>query len=189
MIVESPLLNHSPNLRLVYSQLTFNRKDVLPLTPYTLWRIESGVTRSFTWNEEGQVMTLGFWGKGDIVGTSLSRLTPYRVECLSAVKIVELSPESHYLQQGLLVHAWKSAELLRILHQPSIANRLLCLLQWLADEFGTPSNGGILLDLRLTHQDLADTIGSTRVSVTRLLNRLEREGKIERSERKLLLYV
>lgn len=133
-------------------------------------------------------MTLGFWGKGDIVGHPLSRMKPYQVECLTTVQISELPPESGYLQKALLTHVWKSEELLRIIHQSSIADRLLHLLLWLADQFGRPVISGTLLELRLTHQDLADTIGSTRVSVTRLLGQMEREGKIERSPRKLLLY-
>jgi CRP-like cAMP-binding protein len=114
-------------------------------------------------------------------------MNPYQVECLTTVQISELPPESGYLQKTLLVHVWKSEELLKIIHQPSITDRLLHLLLWLSDQFGKPVASGMLLELRLTHQDLADTIGSTRVSVTRLLNQMEREGKIERSQRKLLL--
>lgn len=132
-------------------------------------------------------MTLGFWGKGDVIGHPLSRMEPYQVECLTTVQICELPPESSYLQKALLAHAWKSEELLRIIHQSSIANRLLHLLLWLADQFGKPMVSGILLELRLTHQDLADTIGSTRVSVTRLLSQMERDGKIKRFSRTQLI--
>jgi DNA-binding transcriptional regulator LsrR (DeoR family) len=42
---------------------------------------------------------------------------------------------------------------------------------------------GVLLNLALTHQDFADTLGMTRITVTRLLNQLEREGKIQRFTR------
>lgn len=133
-------------------------------------------------------MTLGFWGRGDVVGHPLSRMELYQVECLTTVQIRELPLESSDLQKALLAHAWKSEELLRIVHQPSITDRLLHLLLWLAKQFGKPVISGTLLDLRLTHQDLADTIGSTRVSVTRLLGQMEREGKIERLSRKLLLF-
>jgi hypothetical protein len=45
----------------------FKFKDILPLKPDTLWKIESGVVRSFTWDAEGRTFTLGFWGKGDVV--------------------------------------------------------------------------------------------------------------------------
>ncbi|WP_216351391.1 Crp/Fnr family transcriptional regulator [Leptolyngbya sp. 'hensonii'] len=155
----------------------------------TLWKIESGVVRSLTWDAEGRTVTLGFWGKGDVVGHPLSRMNPYQVECLTTVQISEFAPENSYLQHALLVHAWKSEELLKIIHQPSISDRLFHLLLWLSEQFGKPVISGTLLELRLTHQDLADTIGSTRVSVTRLLGQMQREGKIERWQRNLILCV
>jgi CRP-like cAMP-binding protein len=178
-----------PNpLRIVSNQLVFKRREVLPSEPDTLWKIESGVARSLTWNEEGKVITLGFWGRGDIVGLPLSRIEPYQVECLSTVQMSAISPESTYLRQAFLVHAWKSEELLKIVNQTSLVDRLFQLLLWLANQFGKPVLSGKLLDLRLTHQDLGDTIGSSRVSVTRVLNQLEQEGKIERSRRSLVLF-
>lgn len=179
----SALLSHSSCLHIVPSQSTFKCKEILPLEPDTLFKIESGVVRSFTWNQEGRIVTLGFWGKGDVVGHPLSRMKQYQVECLTMVQISEFSLENSYLQHALLVHAWKSEELLTIIHRPSIADRLTHLLLWLSDQFGKPVISGMLLELRLTHQDLADTIGSTRVSVTRLLGQMEQEGKIERSHK------
>jgi CRP-like cAMP-binding protein len=187
MNINLSLLDHSPPLRVVYSQSSFRCKEILPLRAETLWRIESGVVRSFTWDDEGRMVTLGFWGKGDVVGTPLCRLKPYQVECLTNVQLSELLPESHCLQQALLTHIWKSEELLQIIHHPSISRRLFNLLKWLADQFGKPVRSGVLLDLRLTHQDLADTIGSTRVSVTRLLGRMEQQGRIVRSQRHLIV--
>lgn len=184
MTTKLPLLtSDTSHLRVVHPQQTFKCKDLLPLTLNALWKIEAGVVRSLTWNEQGKVMTLGFWGPGDVVGQPLSCMEPYQVECLTDVWISELLPETSYLQQALLRHAWKSEELVCIIHHPSILDRLLHLLRWLSHQFGKPVMGGILLDLRLTHQDLADTVGSTRVSITRLLKRLEQEGQIERSDK------
>jgi CRP-like cAMP-binding protein len=171
----------------MYSQPTFKCRDLLPLEPDNLWKIEAGVVRSLTWDEEGRIITLGFWGEGDVVGYPLSQMQPYQVECLTSVQISEFSSESCYMQQALLVHVWKSEALLKIVHQSSVADRLFQLLLWLADQFGIPVISGTLLNLRLSHQDLGDTIGSTRVSVTRLLSQLEQEGKIARSHRSLIL--
>jgi len=44
-------------------------------------------------------------------------------------------------------------------------------------------SAGELIDLRLTHQGIAEAIGSTRVTVTRLLKELESERKILRQQR------
>lgn len=188
MSLSHPISSSLPTrLRVVYPQKAFNRKDLMPLRSDCIWKIEQGVVRSLTWDQEGQLITLGFWGIGDVVGQPLSRLKPYQVVCLTPVKASQHPLESYSLQQGLLVHAWKSEELLSILHQHSVYDRLLRLLEWLSCHFGQRVSQGILLDLRLTHQDIAETIGTSRVTVTRLINQLEREGRIQRSHRHLIL--
>lgn len=181
MLISNPMIPISLKCLQKQSQSVFKCKDLLPLKPETLWKIETGVVRSFTWDEEGRSVTLGFWGEGDVVGQPLSRMLPYQLECLTAVRVIDVRPEHDDLQQALLVHAWKSEALLKIIHQSSVLNRLLQLLEWLAGQFGQSIPQGTVLNLRLTHQDIADTIGATRVTVTRLLKQLEREGKIQRS--------
>ncbi len=174
-------------LSIVYPQHSFQRKDLLPLSLDRLWKIESGVVRTLTWDEEGNQATLGFWGEGDVVGRPLSRMEPYQIRCLTAVKVSELPLVSRYLQTALLFNAWKSEELLGILHHQSVRHRLWHFLQWLALRFGRSLPQGRLTEPRLTHQDIAETIGTSRVTVTRLLKALEREGKISRSGQTFLL--
>jgi CRP-like cAMP-binding protein len=171
----------SSHLRILTPKQAFECKESLPIKPGFIWKIEAGVVRSLTWDEEGKLITLGFWGEGDIVGQPLSRMKPYQVECLTPVKAIQIMPEPVRLEEALLIHAWKSEEFLCIIHQMSIPNRLLSLLEWLSRQFGQVISEGILLNLRLTHQDFADTIGTSRVTITRLLNQFEREGKIARS--------
>lgn len=50
---------------------TFDRRSLLPLKPDTLWRIETGVVRNMTWFENGNLVNLGLWGPGDVVGRVL----------------------------------------------------------------------------------------------------------------------
>lgn len=72
--------------------------------------------------------------------------------------------------------------LILLLHQHSVYDRLLRLLEWLSRHFGQTVPPGTLLNLRLTHQDIfAETIVTRRVTITRLINQLEQEGKIQRS--------
>jgi len=175
-----PWGDRSTHLRVVSLPRTFQNKALIPPQMDTLWCIDTGVVRTVTWEEDGRVITLGFWGKGDVVGQPLSRKHPYQMECITPVQVHELQSPELYLQHALLVHAWRSEQLLSILHQPSTTERLLHLLEWLGDQFGQPTPHGTLLKLSLTHQDLADTISATRITVTRLLKRLEAEGKLER---------
>jgi len=50
------------------------------------------------------------------------------------------------------------------------------LLLLLKQEIGQPVDQGTRLTVRLTHQHLANAISTTRVTVTRLMGKLQQEG-------------
>jgi CRP-like cAMP-binding protein len=60
----------------------------------------------------------------------------------------------------------------------SAYQRIIALLLQLSNEYGKQATEGYLLNIKLTHQNLADMSGLTRETVTRVLNRLEKDGKI-----------
>jgi CRP/FNR family transcriptional regulator, cyclic AMP receptor protein len=57
----------------------------------------------------------------------------------------------------------------------------------LAEEQGTPTEDGILIKNRPTHQDLANMSGTTRETVSRVLKRLETQGYIIPKSKDLLI--
>jgi CRP-like cAMP-binding protein len=157
---------------------TFKRREHLSLRENSLWQIEAGAVRTYTLTEDGTVIALGFWGLGDTVGQSLTLIQPYAAECLTDVKVRALQPKKcDHLNQVLLSHLHQTQTLLR-LRSGQIHQRLQQLLDWLADKFGRELEQGQLIQLRLTHQDIADTLGTTRVTVTRLLSQFEQQGRI-----------
>jgi CRP/FNR family transcriptional regulator len=60
----------------------------------------------------------------------------------------------------------------------SAYQRIITLLQQLSNDYGEQVTEGILLNIKLTHQNLADMSGLTRETVTRVLNRLKKDGEI-----------
>jgi CRP/FNR family transcriptional regulator, global nitrogen regulator len=56
-----------------------------------------------------------------------------------------------------------------------MGSRLASFLLILCRDFGIPNGNGITIDLKLSHQAIAEAIGSTRVTVTRLLGDLRDE--------------
>ena len=60
-----------------------------------------------------------------------------------------------------------------------ISDRLVNLFERLSGELGKPVDGGTFLDVRLTHQDIASIIGSTRETVSLEMNALVRAGTIK----------
>ena len=169
-------------------QRHFNCNQLLPLRPDILWKIERGVVRTLTWNEEGRPITLGYWGIGDVVGRPLSQLEPYQIECLTSVEVSPLPSHLWYLAvDAMLTHIQRSEELLSIVNGRPVPLRLLQLLGWLARKFGREVDGGQLIEVPLTHQALSEAICTTRVTVTRLLNQFEQQGLISRHGRYLVL--
>jgi CRP-like cAMP-binding protein len=161
---------------------TFTPKTCLPPLGDRVWLIERGIVRTLTWNPDGHVTTLGLWGQGEIVGLPLTRLSPYQMECLTPTTVTEvaLEAQTRHWQQLLLSHLWHSQELFNIVQIPCLTERLLHLLHWLAHRFGHQTTQGPLLPPLLTHKQISEILGSSRVTVTRLLNSLEQQGQLVR---------
>jgi len=170
------------------TQQLFCKREFIPLGADVLWRIDRGVVRTSTWNQEKQLNALGYWGPGDIVGHSLSRVKPYQIECLTSVEM-SILPSELWSQalDAMLSHIQQTEELLTILHQKPVSRRLWDFLIWLGQKFGRDVDTGRLIDLQLTHQELASALGTTRVSVTRMLQEFESEGMLLRHQRQFIL--
>lgn len=67
-------------------------------------------------------------------------------------------------------------------------HRLGKVLLRLAGEHGVPAAGGTLIPLRLTHDDLAKLIGTTRETVTKQMVRFRRAGLLRREGRHIVLH-
>lgn len=65
--------------------------------------------------------------------------------------------------------------------------RLVHLLLELAAQYGRPTPDGVQLKIKLSHQDLASVIGSTRETVTVLLGEMQSEGLLKLGRRKIIL--
>jgi CRP-like cAMP-binding protein len=169
-----------------YSQ-TFKSSELIPLSHCELWKIERGAVRTLTWNDRGTVITLGLWGEGDIIGKPLSTIEPYEVECLTPVQASVVPPDRwNSLFDVLLEHAQQVEKLMLILRHERVKTRLQHFLALLADKFGAPVERGKLIVLRLSHQGIAEVLGTSRVTVTRILQDLQKEGSIERKGRDLI---
>ena len=157
----------------------FSAGDTLPLE--SCWLISRGVVKTYTSNKDRKTITLGYWGAKDLVGQPLSNLNPYYMHCLTCVEAILIPLDSlSEFSEGIIRHAQKVTTLICIVQTKRVSERLLLLLQWLAEKFGRDVVQGKLIDLRITHKEIADTIGTNRVTVTRIINQFEREGIIFR---------
>jgi CRP-like cAMP-binding protein len=151
--------------------------------------------------EQGE-RTIGMLEGGDVVVRPLHGLIAPdpRVRCFA------IEPSELHLVDRERMEAWLSdpalaANLVRVLSaqiadrelavaialEPRVERRLLLKLRQLAERWGRVTPDGIRLDLRLTHQELANMIGAVRESVTIALGRLADAGEIEMRRRDLII--
>ena len=162
----------------------FEKGNIFPDNFNNLWLLKKGIVKTLTYSERGKTIILGYWGEGDVVGLPLSKVEPYEIHCLNDVEAIKINEEQYScLSNKILCCIRQTDELLRIVRIEKMYSRLVKVLIWLAHKFGLQTLHGIIINIRLTHQDIADIIGSTRVTVTRLLNQLDREELIFRPRR------
>jgi CRP-like cAMP-binding protein len=82
----------------------------------------------------------------------------------------------------------QSDEVIESLLHREVSARLTTLLLSLSDRFGETNGVGTLLGVRLTHQDLANMIASTREAVSKVMSEFQRDGTIEVQNRKIVLH-
>jgi len=162
-------------------RLTLLPNDVLPegLT----WRIHDGYIRTATWDAEGESITLGLWGPGDLVTNAHSSLDPVEVQCLTTVVVEQHAPTEAEILSILRQQIRNTEEIFEINRIRSAERRLLMLLRWIGLRFGQVNSRGYrfsLKDMNLTHRALADVCGLTRVTVTKNLNRYKTLGLLQK---------
>jgi CRP/FNR family transcriptional regulator len=69
----------------------------------------------------------------------------------------------------------------------TVPQRLSKLLLRLADQYGRDEDGGTVIDLTLSRQEIADMIGVSRETATRELSKFSRSGTIELEGKKIRL--
>ena len=73
-----------------------------------------------------------------------------------------------------------------LLHR-EVSTRLATLLMNLGERFGENNGAGTVIDVRLTHQDLANMIASTREAVSKVMSEFQRDGLIESRNRRIVI--
>ncbi len=163
---------------------SFCRGQEIPLGEHKIWIVLRGVVLLNTLHPSGDEALLGFAVPSMPIGQSLTQVSPYNAVALSDAELllltleeVRLSPTiQQALNQQLIRRLQQSECMTALLGLRRVEDRLKQFLLLLAQSLGEPCEQGRLLSVRLTHQHLANALGTTRVTVTRILNQLRSEG-------------
>ena len=126
---------------------------------------------------DAQPITLGFLQAGDQLPLDLLRTTRLHLLALTPTRLEPGCPALPPIGASSL-HDWTVA-LLMIRHLGEAEQRITALMQLLVQRLGIRKGNWYELPLRLTHADLAQLCGHTRVTVTRQLSKWRESGLIE----------
>ncbi|GBU17794.1 MULTISPECIES: Crp/Fnr family transcriptional regulator [Methylobacterium] len=158
-----------------------------------IFLIESGRVRVFYSGPSGRQVTLAYWTPGHFIGgPSISgggvhqwsgvAIEPVRVTILSSATLrglVRQMPNfALCLIEALEAKGRCYTAMAQMLGTRSVIERLAQLLINLGALYGTPEDGTVVIRRRITHDEIAALVGSTRQWVTMMLKRFQREGVI-----------
>ena len=164
--------------------LYFVTGSIIPLLPDHVWIVVRGIIKLSCLNEQGEDTLLGVLGPNQCFGELLTDLDLCEAKTLSDCDLLCISMEEVESTPHLCVNVMhclinrnhQSEALIALLGLRGVQNRVCGFLELLAQDYGRPCEQGLMLTLRLTHQEIADALSTTRVTVTRVMGILKDEG-------------
>jgi CRP-like cAMP-binding protein len=158
----------------------------IPLSEEDVYIVAHGIIQIQTLQLSGDESILGLIGPMMPIARRFSLVQPYEIYALTHVQLfhlrweevqasAELMNELHHAVIRRLSH---TEMMLSLLSKKQILERLMEFFSFLAQECGEPTPEGIRLEFQLTHQQIADVLNTTRVTVTRLIGELKRDSFI-----------
>ncbi len=189
-IVQSIDLDYSPQQQqqpsVVNKRLYFHTKgDEIPLFPEGVWQVTQGLVQLSANYEDGEQVLFGWAATGAWFGTQGSETIDYQATALSPVYLrwlrldeIESSMRLSQLLLPQLAKRMRQAEMLLIINgRRHTVERLKGLLSLLRDELGESlPNAQTRINYKFTHQQLASAIGTTRVTVSRMMAQFQAKG-------------
>jgi CRP/FNR family transcriptional regulator, cyclic AMP receptor protein len=167
-----------------------------------IFLIESGLVRVYYTAPTGREITLGYWNVGHFAGgpeifgggthvwsgdaAEPTTILAFGARDLEAL-VRRLPNFAVGIIEGLVFKGKCYSAVCQMLGTRSVADRLAMLLRLLADLHGEPHDGGTMITVPFTHENMAALIGSTRQWVTTTLTRLEAKGALRRDGGRIVL--
>jgi CRP-like cAMP-binding protein len=124
----------------------------------------------------------------DVFAEAVTEARVAGIHKASLERVIKSDPEfALRLFSSLSERLRQSDEVIESLLHREVSARLATLLMNLSNRFGEEDGTtiGVRLGLRLTHQDLANMIASTREAVSKVMSEFQREGVIEARSRRI----
>ena len=155
----------------------YQRGDEISVLDSGIWQVYRGVVQVSKVQQDGTEIISGWVTADGVFGNIADVTTIYRAVALGDVYAKRYSTQDVIRYPALAKQfiaqfsdrLIKSQQLLTIIAIAKVEERLKHLLSFLKQEIGQPVEDGVRLEVRFTHQHLAESIHTTRVTITRIL--------------------
>ena len=156
---------------------SYQKGDEIPLFEPGFWQVYRGVVQLSRISASGDEIILGWVTNNNSFGDCSKNNHIYRAQALcnvyarwcSPLDIAQSPNLARVLMAQLSQRIIKAEKFLTIAGLRKVEDRLWQLLLLLKEEIGQSVVNGTRLTLRFTHQNLANVICTTRVTITRIL--------------------
>jgi CRP/FNR family transcriptional regulator, global nitrogen regulator len=124
----------------------------------------------------------------DVFAEAVTEATVASIQKAALERVIKSNPEfALKLFSSLSERLRQSDEVIESLLHREVSTRLATLLMNLGERFGENDHAEVLVGVRLTHQDLANMIASTREAVSKVMSEFQRDGVIETRNRRIAI--
>jgi CRP-like cAMP-binding protein len=167
----------------------------VPLLKKSVWLVVRGMVKLSAISLQGDELLLGLAGPNEPFGDPLTNVQVYEARtmvdsdllCLSCEELAASPHLAMTVLQGMASRYRQSESMLALLGLRRVEERVRGFLELLASDYGQPCAQGLRLTIKLTHQDLASALSTTRVTVTRVLGNLREEGWLQMDSQRHLV--
>ena len=180
--------------------IIFRLKDVA----HNAYIVEKGRVRIFKLTSEGREVTFGIKNKGEGIGIAEVILGGPRMRYAEAMgkdtkvwvmkkhkllSLIEKDKELGFALTWILSkHMLKYQRIVENLATLSIQGRVIQLLVRLSEEHGRKMDDYTIIDFPLTHEEIAKMVGSSRQTITSVLNDLRDQEILNWEDKKIKIY-
>jgi len=158
-----------------------------------LFIIKSGVVKIYRLDETKEIILAlfregDFFGEMSLISAGLTRsataetleaCTLYTLKRSAFVPYMEKSPKLCLkLLETTMERLRRANEQIYDLTFLGVRSRVMKTIIRLSEQHGVSGEGGLLIDIKLTHQQLANMVGTVRESVTKVLQEMQEEGSL-----------
>ena len=185
--IQRILVNANPSskqdtLNGAIAQRRYQKGDIIILEPDTIMEIQKGILSQNMVYQDGSEVLLGLFGTGQLViphpsDTCYIQLIAHTDLFVTIKSWEQVSHDPKFLKKFRSrlqqMEAWAAMQA-----RPHLDQRVLGILSLLSEQFGKTTPEGQVVDVRITHTQLATAVGATRATITRTLGDLRHQNKM-----------